>query len=61
MTEEEKIEYAMKTSMEISDDQEETVKDEKIDLDLLLKNAIKHELWGYLKLHKFGGGGSPLK
>ena len=22
---------------------------------LLLKNAIKDELWGYLKLHKFGG------
>ena len=26
---------------------------------LSLKNAIKHELWGYLKLHKFGG--SPPK
>ena len=29
---------------------------------LSLKNAIKHELLGYLKLHKFFlGGGSPLK
>ena len=26
---------------------------------LLLKNAMKHELQGYLKLHKFGG--SPIK